>query len=67
MQHMMAKASEHPSNLPEAMEANIFNQLRQNCVNYLTSGSQYALNDYNPQDPRIKFALQELDKQVKEL
>jgi len=47
-------------------ETNIFDRLRQNCVNYLTNGSQHA-HDYDPQDPRIKFALQELDKRVKEL
>ena len=43
-----------------------FDRLRQNCVNYLVYGSGHV-QDYNPQDPRIKFALDELDQQVKRL
>jgi len=44
----------------------IFDRLRQNCVNYLTYGSRRA-HDYNLQDSGIKFALQNMDEQVKRL
>ena len=47
-------------------KSDIYDQLRKNCVNYLTYGSQNAY-DYDPQDPRIQFALQNLDEQVKRL